>query len=277
MSDLIFAQSGLSFGAISTDHASTIDSPTYSKSCMVAKNVVLAPQGNATRRGGFSTFGSIQDEERLRTIAYKVSYGENYVVQFFNDKIVIIRIETGAEFTINAQPYSQQELEKIQTAGYGLTLVLCVATQPIRILRKRAGGQFTLTEFEPRFGASMSENTDLDTKITASIVEGIGNEVTLTSTKDIFLSGQQDGIWTLTEPSGSSGVYPPWEINQSITVGSFRRLDNRIYRAQSTGTCGNRPPVHNRDGLVISDGGVDWLFWNLGSGYVKLTQINSPT
>jgi len=253
------------------------DLAKYSSACRRLENMIATAQGPAVRRPGTRFVAETKGSGPVRLIPFEFSTLQAYVIEagelyfrFYKDQG---RIESPPGTPVEiATPYTADELGGLKWAQSADTLFLVHPAHAPRKLTRASHTSWSLDPVDFTDGPYLDENLTATT-IAVSATTGAG--ITLTASSGIFQAGHVGSLWRLAEKSGHLN-YDGWEASKSYTSGTSKvTYADRVFVAASTGTSGQRPPLHSKG--TESDGGISWTYLHNGHGWVEITAYSSPT
>ena len=276
------------------------DLAKYFNSCSVLQNFLPLVQGPLVRRGGTQFINPVkagrawllrfQVSER---VAYMLEVGPHYI-RFYTGRGLLAPNGSPVEVVT---PYSAEDL----TDSNGLFVLRAVQSadtmylfhpkhQPRKLLRTTAS-EFSLVDVEFSNGPFSDLNTKKSVTVKTSAKTG---SVTLTASASLFRSWHINQLFYI-ETADIASVRP-WGVYQEVSVGDYRRVDNRVYLCTEVGpdnsegpqVTGNVTPIHKEGKAWDGDGqplpndqrgsiGVEWEFQHAGSGVVRIASVESNT
>ncbi len=246
----------------------------YANGCETLENFLPQVHGPAKKRPGTRFVREVKDSSKsVRLLpfeynteqAYILEFGDTYI-RFYKEGGIIL--DGGSPYEI-VSPYAHTDLDKLQFAQSADVMYIAHPSYPPYKLARYGHTNWTITEVEfdwPPF------NDDNVTSTTMSS-SGTTGSVTLTASAAYFNADMVGGYFRFEEIIESK--YSEWEAGESINSGDYRHYDGNLYKATSTATTVDRPPIHLEG--TESDGGVDWEFQHNGAGYVEVTSYSSTT
>ena len=264
-------------GELSPRLEGRIDLQKYQSGVQQLTNMLVFPQGGATRRPGTYYAGSSKSNGKVRLIpfefsdeqAYIIELGANYMRFYTNGGLLV----SGGSAVEVVTPYSVTErFELTYTQSADVIYFAHKDHEPAKLTRTTATS-FTLTDIDFEDGPYLDENIT-DTTIYASAVTGT---VTLTASTSIFESGHVGALWRFRAPVEE--YHDEWAAGTSYNDGDFVHYNGHVYK-QTTGSTqnsGNSPPVHLSGAQTYNNGLIEWTYQHDGTGYVKITGYTSGT
>jgi len=147
--------------------------------------------------------------------------------------------------------------------------------EPAKLTRTTATS-FTLADIDFVDGPYLDENTTETTLELSDSAPGTG--VTMTSTSDYFVSTHVGALFRFRKPVEIN--HEAWVAGETYADGDLVYYDDNVYEnvTGSSTTTGATPPVHLEGTESYHDsttGFTQWLFRHNGSGYVKVTSVDS--
>ena len=264
-------------GELSPRLEGRIDLQKYQSGVQQLTNMLVFPQGGATRRPGTYYAGSSKSNGKVRLIpfefsdeqAYIIELGANYMRFYTNGGLLV----SGGSAVEVVTPYSVTEIfELTYTQSADVIYFAHKDHEPAKLTRTTATS-FTLTDIDFEDGPYLDENIT-DTTIYASAVTGT---VTLTASTSIFESGHVGALWRFRAPVEE--YHDEWAAGTTYNDGDFVHYNGHVYK-QTTGSTqnsGNSPPVHLSGAQTYNNGLIEWTYQHDGTGYVKITGYTSGT
>lgn len=191
---------------------------------------------------------------------------------FLGDVRVLGSGQTGHVPIELPSPFLESEIKRSTYLQFRDILWLVHERVPPQQLIRRGNADWSIQPVQFSDGPYLDENLSQSRLITPSASTGT---ITLTASTSIFSRQHIGSVWRIGPPGGVPG-YSLWEQGDSISDGEYRQNEGSVYRATSSGTAGNSPPVHEQG--TVNDGGVDWRFANRGGwGWVVIIDYTSST
>ncbi len=228
-------------------------------------------QGGATRAPGTFYLGETASSDEARLIPFEFAENDAAVLEFTVNGMRVWRygalvMNGGAPYVL-AHGMTLAEIEAMQWSQSADVIYIATGTRPIRSLKRFALDNWEIVDTEFFNGPFMSENLDDDIVITASDDR---NNITLTSTEDVFVDGHVGGLFFLREVDSNT---PTWVGNTDYNEDDQVVHGGNVYACRSTGTtdAGPNPPLHT-SGVVLSGvGKVRWRYQSSTFGVVRIT------
>jgi hypothetical protein len=269
-------QNSFNAGELSPRLKGRIDIAKYKNGCDTLENFIPQIYGPVRKRPGTRFVNEVKDSSKnVRLIPFQFSTSQAYILEF-GDKYIRFYMNGGVILDSSSviyevtTIYSYDEVVDLHYVQSADVLYLTHPNHPPHKLMRydHDNWVFEVIEFDsPPF----NDENITTTTITASATTGTG--ITLTASSAIFSSDSIGTYIKFTEVIQSK--YDYWKTNVSISSGDYRRYDENLYKATSTGTTGVRPPVHLKGNE--SDGEVDWEYVHSGHGYAEITAYTSDT
>ncbi len=287
-------------GELSPFMGGRVDFNKYANGCQTLENFIPVVQGPLVRRGGTCFIGEVNDSnDRGWLKSFTVSDGTNYMLEFADQVIRVYanrgQLLSGSTQVTIATPYVIAEL--ISTEGtFALrfaqsadTLYIFHESHQTQKLIRTSSTTFTLSAVDWVAGPFQDQNSDESVTVTSSAQTGT---TVLTASSSIFTAADVGTIFYLEQKDFSD--VKPWATYQAVSVGDFRRVDERVYKctavgSNSTQVTGVETPVHTAGLAWDGDGedptstdaygsiGVEWEYLHSGYGYVQITSLVSGT
>ena len=268
-------QNAFNAGELSPQLKGRADIDKYKNGCETMTNFLPQIYGPARKRPGTRFVREVKTSSKFTRLipfeysteqAYAIEFGE-YYIRFHSQGGTVL--SGGSPYEI-VSPYSEDDLENLDFAQSADVIYISHPLHAPRKLARFGATNWTITEVAFNWPPFNDENVGTTT-ITASAVTGTG--ITLTASAALFSSAMVNTFFKFEEVIESK--YDIWETNKSVSSGALRHYDGKLYEATTTGTTGNRPPIHFKD--TESDGAVSWIFRHDGKGYAKITAYTSTT
>jgi hypothetical protein len=262
-------------GELSPRLEGRIDLQKYANGVQQLTNMLVFPQGGATRRPGTYYAGSSKSNGKVRLIpfefsdeqAYVIELGANYM-RFYTDGGLLV---SGGSAVEVATPYSVTEIFELNyTQSADVIFFAHKNHEPAKLTRTTATS-FTFSDITFTDGPYLDENLT-DTTLYASADTGT---VTITASADLFTSADVGRLIRFREVL--EVTYDEWAAGTSYANNEFVRYDGHVYKqvTGSTQTSGNTPPVHTSG--TETYGAIDWEYRHDDTGYAKITVFTSAT
>lgn len=161
---------------------------------------------------------------------------------------------------------------KLEFAQKGDALFIASGIYPLHQLTRLGNTNWVLSI--PSMATGPFEDVDPDQTITIQASASAG-AITLTASSAIFTPELVGWAFLIEQPRVDS--YPAWEVNKSVTAGSYYRSDLNVYQAQTTGTTGTIKPTHLDGTKMDGATGVSWRYVHSGYGTVRITSASGTT
>lgn len=303
-----FLQPSLSGGEMAPGLRGRVDVTRYAISVAQCVNFVTRPTGGVIKRPGLRFNGEAKDSTRpVRILPFVYSTEIKYLLEFGVGYIRFwvpatpygyallttggVPVEVASPYTAAHLPFLRitQSADVLYIAGINLT----GAILPPKELRRTSATTFTLTDFAFRRGPFRLMNSDESVKVAVTAVTG---NTTVTCNAGIFSANMIGGLIYFEEKE-LRAVKPWTPLERTVTVGTTRRSDGKVYRCASVPSvsggqyyiCGNDRPVHEigrafdgpqdkrNDGVNDYFVGVEWEYLHGAFGIVKITGFTSAT
>ena len=172
------------------------DLQKYATGCKILKNFIVHPHGGASNRPGLEFINEIKDgTKKARLIPFEFSIEQAYVIEF-GDKYCRFYMDGGQivsggnPYEIQT-PYSEADLPLLKYTQSADVLYLVHPNYPPKTLTRTGHTNWTLADFDFKFGPYMRTNIT-STTITLSSTSG---NVTLTASAALFDSGHVGSWW----------------------------------------------------------------------------------
>lgn len=172
--------------------------------------------------------------------------------------------------------YSVTEIFELNHAQSADVLYLAHKDHEPAKLTRTTATSFTLTDIDFIDGPYLDENITSTTLELSSSAPGTG--VIMTSTTDYFTANHVGILFRFRKPVEIN--HEAWAAGETYANNDLVYYNNNVYKnvTGSSTTVGNTPPVHLEGTESYHDnttGFTDWLFMHDGSGYVKVTSVQS--
>lgn len=262
-------------GELSPRLEGRIDLQKYQSGVQQLTNMLVFPQGGATRRPGTYYAGSSKSNGKVRLIpfefsdeqAYIIELGANYM-RFYTDGGLLV---SGGSAVEVVTPYSVTEIfELTYTQSADVIYFAHKDHEPAKLTRTTATS-FTFQDIDFVDGPWLDENTT-DITLYASAATG---SVTITASAALFTSDDVGRYIRFREVLEIE--HDEWAASTSYNDGDSVRYNGHVYEqvTGSTQTSGNTPPVHTEG--TETYGAIDWEYKHDDTGYVEITGFTSPT
>lgn len=261
------------------------DADVYSRGCRVLKNFIPTTQGSAIKRLGTIFANEVKDstqEQRLIEFifseidSYILEFGDLYI-RFYQSQAQVL--DGGSPLEV-VTPYLETEVVDLKFIQIGDIMYITHPNHRPQKLSRFGATDWTIASIDNKFGPVLDSDPDETITMEVSGDLTVGGTITVTASAATFGTGDlgfQDGhigsVWGFGEASDSLSPYAEWTQGTVYAADIYVRRDGRLYYTLLGGTAGDIPPVHE-DGTV-SDGGIDWLFVNFGTGYARMTARTS--
>ena len=262
-------------GELSPRLEGRIDLQKYQSGVQQLTNMLVFPQGGATRRPGTYYAGSSKSNGKVRLIpfefsdeqAYIIELGANYM-RFYTDGGLLV---SGGSAVEVVTPYSVTEIfELTYTQSADVIYFAHKDHEPAKLTRTTATS-FTFQDIDFVDGPWLDENTT-DITLYASAATG---SVTITASAALFTSDDVGRYIRFREVLEIE--HDEWAASTSYNDGESVRYNGHVYEqvTGSTQTSGNTPPVHTEG--TETYGAIDWEYKHDDTGYVEITGFTSST
>ncbi len=262
-------------GELSPRLEGRIDLQKYQSGVQQLTNMLVFPQGGATRRPGTYYAGSSKSNGKVRLIpfefsdeqAYIIELGANYM-RFYTDGGLLV---SGGSAVEVVTPYSVTEIfELTYTQSADVIYFAHKDHEPAKLTRTTATS-FTFQDIDFVDGPWLDENTT-DITLYASAATG---SVTITASAALFTSDDVGRYIRFREVLEIE--HDEWAASTSYNDGDSVRYNGHVYEqvTGSTQTSGNTPPVHTEG--IETYGAIDWEYKHDDTGYVEITAFTSST
>lgn len=246
----------------------------YANGCETLENFLPQIHGPAKKRPGFRFVREVKDSTKnVRLIPFEYSTEQAYILEFGDTYIRFYKeggvILSGASPYEIVSPYAHTDLSKLQFAHSADVMYITHPNYPPYKLARYGHTNWTMTEVDFDWPPFNDDNIT-STTMTASATTG---SITVTASAAYFNADMVGGYFRFEEVIESK--YSEWEAGEAITSGDYRHYDKNLYKATSSATTGDRPPIHLEG--TESDGAVNWEFQHNGAGYVEITGYTSDT
>ncbi len=285
-------QSSFNAGELTPRLRGRVDLDKYKNGCETLTNFIPQIHGPIKKRPGsrFVSVAAVNDffnqdypagliphpegvPGPIRLIPFEYSTTQAYVMEFYRYNIRFYKdgalvMSGGSPYTVYT-PYEDIELQDLYYAQSADVVYIAHPNHPPYKLSRFSDTSWTMTEVVFDWPPFNDENTTVTTIVTS----GTTGTVSLTASASLF-SSSDVGTFVKFEETIESKT-DKWLQAKAISVGAKRVYDGSLYEAVTSGTTGNRPPIHAKGDE--SDGGVTWRYLHNGSGYVEITSYTSAT
>ena len=200
MTRAVTIQSNFTTGEIDPLLRSRIDINQYYNALEQARNVIIQPQGGATRRPGLQFISEIPSaanpQNGCRLVPFEFSTTQSYMLLFVHNRMYIYKdkvLQTNINSSGNDYLVTTITSTMIKTMDYAQSADTLIAVQedmaPKKITRGGSHTSWTISdisfEFIPKYPFSLSTSNPSAT-LTPSAVDG---NITLTASSGVFASG----------------------------------------------------------------------------------------
>lgn len=289
-------------GELSPRMKSRTDVSKYYNSCETMLNMVVMPQGGATRRPGtMSVASAISSSFRSRLIEFIFSTLQPYVIEFGNLLARVYandgQVQSGGSPVQVVTPYLSTDTPQLEYVQSDDELFLCHPSYPTQTLDRSSNTAWTLVPYAFRDGPYQSINTTATTlslsgntgtvTVTASSVTGINNGAGFQAT-DVgrHLRIKLQSLWgwltiasvtnvnvvqATVQPANPNGAFgldgAPWLASTGYPAGAIALNGDNYYRCVVAGlSASSGGPTGT--GTNIADGSAVWNFSAAGAGVV---------
>lgn len=279
------------------------DLARFASSARLLNGWIVKPAGGLERSPGTVFVGAVASNldtppmsAAVRFLKFEISSELAYLVVANNGVFQFVYrgafVMDGPNRVEVAHPYSDDQLAALNYTQSADTSFVAHNAHMIRLLRRTSATTFTLSTMLPREGPFRSANSNQALKLAAS---GKTGTVNVEANFDFFTSDMVGALIYL-EPD-SLGRIKPWvqgERTPSLTIGSVRRSDGKVYRATTVTVpggagafceTGNVRPIHEVGREWDGPGdtrsfsgtnynvGVEWEYMHSGYGIVEVTAV----
>jgi len=262
-------------GELSPRLEGRIDLQKYQSGVQQLTNMLVFPQGGATRRPGTYYAGSSKSNGKVRLIpfefsdeqAYIIELGANYM-RFYVDGGLLV---SGGSAVEVVTPYSATEIFELNYTQSADVIYFAHKNHPPAKLTRTTATSFTFSDIDFVDGPWLDENTS-DITLYASAATG---SVTITASAALFTSDDVGRYIRFREVLEIE--HDEWAASTSYNDGDSVRYNGHVYEqvTGSTQTSGNTPPVHTEG--TETYGAIDWEYKHDDTGYVEITAFTSST
>ena len=262
-------------GELSPRLEGRIDLQKYQSGVQQLTNMLVFPQGGATRRPGTYYAGSSKSNGKVRLIpfefsdeqAYVIELGANYM-RFYVDGGLLV---SGGSAVEVVTPYSATEIFELNYTQSADVIYFAHKNHPPAKLTRTTATSFTFSDIDFVDGPWLDENTS-DITLYASAQTG---SVTITASAALFTSDDVGRYIRFREVLEIE--HDEWAAGTSYNDGESVRYNGHVYEqvTGSTQTSGNTPPVHTEG--IETYGAIDWEYKHDDTGYVEITAFTSST
>jgi hypothetical protein len=274
MAKASIAQRSFNAGELSPQLKGRTDLEKYANGCDEMINFLPQVHGPAQKRPGTRFVKEVKDSSKFHRLisfefsteqAYILEFGEN-TLRFYADGGIVL--SSGVPYEIST-PYDSDDLAALDFAQSADVVYVAHPDYPPHKLSRFGPTNWTLTPVNFNWPPFNDENTE-NLTLAPSAVTG---NITVTASANLFVAGDVGSYFKIAEILASK--HDQWEPAKSVTTGNTRWYDGNLYEATTTGTTGNRPPIHTEG--TESDGAVTWQFLHDGGGYFQVTAFTSAT
>ena len=262
-------------GELSPRLEGRIDLQKYQSGVQQLTNMLVFPQGGATRRPGTYYAGSSKSNGKVRLIpfefsdeqAYVIELGANYMRFYANGGLLV----SGGSAVEVVTPYSATEIFELNYTQSADVIYFAHKNHPPAKLTRTTATSFTFSDIDFVDGPWLDENTS-DITLYASAATG---SVTITASAALFTSDDVGRYIRFREVLEIE--HDEWAASTSYNDGDSVRYNGHVYEqvTGSTQTSGNTPPVHTEG--TETYGAIDWEYKHDDTGYVEITAFTSST
>jgi len=262
-------------GELSPRLEGRIDLQKYQSGVQQLTNMLVFPQGGATRRPGTYYAGSSKSNGKVRLIpfefsdeqAYIIELGANYM-RFYVDGGLLVSGGSAVEVVTS---YSATEIFELNYTQSADVIYFAHKNHPPAKLTRTTATSFTFSDIDFVDGPWLDENTS-DITLYASAATG---SVTITASAALFTSDDVGRYIRFREVLEIE--HDEWAASTSYNDGDSVRYNGHVYEqvTGSTQTSGNTPPVHTEG--TETYGAIDWEYKHDDTGYVEITAFTSST
>jgi len=262
-------------GELSPRLEGRIDLQKYQSGVQQLTNMLVFPQGGATRRPGTYYAGSSKSNGKVRLIpfefsdeqAYVIELGANYMRFYVNGGLLV----SGGSAVEVVTPYSATEIFELNYTQSADVIYFAHKNHPPAKLTRTTATSFTFSDIDFVDGPWLDENTS-DITLYASAATG---SVTITASAALFTSDDVGRYIRFREVLEIE--HDEWAAGTSYNDGESVRYNGHVYEqvTGSTQTSGNTPPVHTEG--IETYGAIDWEYKHDDTGYVEITAFTSST
>ena len=267
-------------GELSPRLEGRIDLQKYQSGVQQLTNMLVFPQGGATRRPGTYYAGSSKSNGKVRLIpfefsdeqAYVIELGANYMRFYANGGLLV----SGGSAVEVVTPYSATEIFELNYTQSADVIYFAHKNHPPAKLTRTTASSFTFNDIDFVDGPYLDENIT-ETKLELSS-SAPGTGVIMTSTSDYFVADHVGALFRFRKPVEIN--HEAWAAGETYANNDLIYYNDNVYKnvTGSTTTTGNTPPVHLEGTESYHDsstGFTQWEFQHNGSGYVKVTGVTS--
>ncbi len=275
-------------GEISPMLLGRVDSQQHEFGLQTCENWVPTPEGPIMKRPGFIY---IRDADPTATwlTAFRFNLTQEYTLEWGANKLRFFtnggRIETAPNVAYEvATPYAAADAPFVSCQQSYDRLYMDHGSYPPGAISRSSAITFSYAVSAFTDGPFANQNTDKTILVSTS---GPSGAITLTATAPIWTAAHVGALFELAAFDFSTvSVWEPGMAN--VAVGRLCRSDGKIYYAQTSGTTGSAPPIHNQgteyDGMGLSTlasptgpYGVKWLYLSERMGTATITAFISAT
>lgn len=276
-------QNSLARGEIGDRTAARADLEIYQQAALELVNVVVAPEGGASRAPGTIFIGLAKHQgEDVRLITFARSNDEEVILELGANVMRFVDPKTrtfiGGNYEVTT-PWAEGDLTHLyawQSADV-MFVTHKEGTQEPSIVVRFGTTDWDISSFTLGDGPYEAQNTS-DVTLDPSGQTGF---ITVTASEDMFAAGDVGRLLRFYEPE--LGIpYEKWEPEAQATYGELYEYEGRVYESRvapggsgQAGTMSNSPPVHEEGD--VGDGGneVIWRYRHDLSGQARITAYQS--
>ena len=278
------AQINFNAGELSPLLDGRFDQNKYACGCSRLENFIPLGQGPARRRPGTRFVAKVKNSDNRTWLvkvevsassAYVLEFGDRYIRFYANHGSIL---SSGLPYEIST-PWTVDDLTD-ETGLFVLKMVqsidvtyICHPNYSPRKLSHYSATNWVLSELVPSGGPFAPENSDDTKTVFASAATGTG--ISLIANATLFAAGNIGELFFIEQKSVVD--ITQWEPGKSINIGFLRRSDGKTYKALNSAESGGITPTHTEGAVYDGNTGVHWEYQDAGYGWVKITELITPT
>lgn len=276
-------KASINAGEFSPKMVARSDFALYNNAAEILENMLVLPQGGATRRPGTRYVAEAKSGsgpyrlipfERSADQAYVLEIGQGYMRFYTRQGQIVTGGSTPYEI---ATPWTSFDPFLLNWAQQDDIMILVHPDFPPQQLSRFAETNWTIAALDFDAGPLESDENTTSISVVASATTGT---FTLTASAALFTTDHVGSLFGLgTRATAFDG---DWETGVAIALDERRTYEGITYRATNAGTTGKYAPVHING--TASDGDVVWQVVQRGkyclariTGFVSSTVVNATT
>jgi len=259
-----------------------VDLDPYFRALRTAKNVLIRPQGPGTKRGGTHFVKEVKvSANKTRLMKFEFSKTQSYILEFGNLYIRFYQLGGNVESSPGVPlevvtPYLTAELFDLQIEQTEDIIYITHENHRPQKLSRVSALVWTIADFDNQFGPVLDRPPDQT--ITMKVKTGspvVSGTTIIQASAAAFVADHVDSVWCFSEATDSLGAYAIWVTGTAFGAGIYVQNAGNLYFTSAGGTTGVTAPTHEFG--TVSDGVVEWLFVNRGTGYARMSVFTSTT